>query len=159
MSAGVSVPQGLEPAMPLMRPFVYAAALAAAFLSPTSTFANAKTAKPKKPTLTLRATPRMAFSPVTIFLTAELQGGDEVEQFYCPEVEWDWGDGGKSVQEADCAPYDPDVSKIDRRFTIEKVYRRAGVYMITVALKRANKTFAKADVRVTVRPGLADPGR
>ena len=31
--------------------------------------------KPKKPKLDIRATPRMAFSPVNILLTAELTGG------------------------------------------------------------------------------------
>ena len=54
-------------------------------------------AKPKKPRLDLRATPRMAFSPVNVFLTAELTGGDDVEDYHCPELEWDWDDGGKST--------------------------------------------------------------
>ena len=26
-------------------------------------------------------------------------GGDDVEEFHCPEIEWDWDDGGKSVAE------------------------------------------------------------
>ena len=58
--------------------------------------------KLKKPKLDLRATPRMAFSPVNVLLVAELTGGDDVEEYYCPELEWDWDDGGKSVHEADC---------------------------------------------------------
>ena len=45
--------------------------------------------KPKKPHLELRASPRMAFSPVNVLLTAELIGGDDVEEYHCPELEWD----------------------------------------------------------------------
>lgn len=113
-------------------------------------------AKQKKPRLDLRATPRMAFSPVNIFLIAELQGGDDVEEYYCPELEWDWDDGGKSVQEGDCPPFTTGTSKIDRRFTAEHEYRRAGVFNIKVTMRRANRAFAASNVRVTVRPGLGD---
>jgi hypothetical protein len=113
-------------------------------------------AKLKKPRLDLRATPRMAFSPVNVFLIAELQGGDDVEEYYCPELEWDWDDGGKSVQEGDCLPFVPGSTKIDRRFTAEHQYRRAGVYMIKVTMRRANRSLAASNVRVTVRPGLGD---
>ena len=112
--------------------------------------------KPRRPALNLRATPRMAFSPVTVFFTAELSGGDDVEVYYCPEVEWDWGDGGKSVQESDCAPYEVG-SKIERRFTADHVFRRAFVYTVSVTLRRNRRSIAKADIKITVRPGIADP--
>jgi len=112
--------------------------------------------KPKRPRLDLRATPRMAFSPVNVFLVAELQGGDDVEEFYCPQLEWDWDDGGKSVQEGDCPPFVPGATKIDRRFTAEHEYRRASVYNIKLTMRRANRTLAASNVRVTVRPGLGD---
>lgn len=117
-----------------------------------------KEAKPKKPRLDLKATPRMAFSPVTIFLTAELTGGADVEEYYCPELEWDWDDGGKSVHEADCAAY-ADGTPIERRFTTEHEFRRAGIYNIKLTMRRANRAFAAATVKVTVRAGLGDPTR
>lgn len=113
--------------------------------------------RPKRPTLNVRATPRMAFSPVTVFVTAELVGGDDVEEYYCPEVEWQWGDGGKSVQESDCPPFEAGVSRIGRRFTGEHRFRRPGYYSVTVALRRADRIIARADVKVTVRSGLNDP--
>ena len=115
--------------------------------------------KPKKPRLDVRATPRMAFSPVNIFLVAELQGGDDVEEYYCPELEWDWDDGGKSVQEGDCAPFEAGTTKIDRRFTAEHEYRRAGTYNIKVTIRRATRALAVSSIRVTVRPGLGSLGR
>jgi len=113
--------------------------------------------KPKKPRLELRASPRFAFSPVNVFLTAELVGGDEAEEYHCPEVEWDWDDGGKSMHEADCAPFDPGKTTLERRFTADHEYRKAGVYQIKATMRRANRTLATATVKVTVRPGLNDP--
>jgi hypothetical protein len=112
--------------------------------------------KVKKPTLNLRATPRMAFSPVRVLLTAELTGGDDVEEYHCPEIEWDWDDGGKSVAESDCKPFEPGVTKIERRFTANHAYSKAGVYNIRITMRRTNRPLATAAVRVTVRPGLGD---
>lgn len=112
-------------------------------------------AKAKKPHLELKVTPRMGFSPVTVFLAAELVGGDDVEEYHCPEVEWDWGDGGKSSHEGDCSPFEAGT-RIQRRFTAEHLYERSGVYSISVSLRRVGKTLAKNTARVTVRPGISE---
>jgi len=114
--------------------------------------------KPKKPRLEVRALPRMAFTPVTILLTAELIGGSDIEEYYCPEIEWDWNDGGKSTHEADCPPFEAGT-KIERRFTAEHEYRRAGVYSIKVTMRRASHSLVATTVRVTVREGVGDPNR
>ena len=113
--------------------------------------------KQKKPRLDLRAAPRMAFSPVNVLLTAELNGGDDVEQFYCPELEWDWDDGGRSVHEADCPPMEAGAP-LERRYTAEHAYRHAGNYNVKVTMRRASKAFAAATVSVTVRPGAGEFG-
>jgi hypothetical protein len=112
--------------------------------------------KPKRPRLELRATPRMTFSPAHILFTAELTGGDDLEDYHCPEIEWDWDDGGKSVQETDCKPFEPGVTKIQRRFTAEHDYRNAGIYAVRVTMRRADRAIASTTVRITVRPGLGD---
>jgi PKD repeat protein len=112
--------------------------------------------KPKKPKLDVRATPRMAFSPVSVLFTAELVGGDDVEEYYCPEIEWDWDDGGKSTHEADCPPYETGT-RIERRFTAQHQYDVAGVYSVKATFKRAGRSFLANNVRVTVRAGLGDP--
>jgi len=132
--------------------------LAAAFLATAAPAARAagEQPKPKKPKLDMRATPRMAFSPVNILLTAELTGGDDVEDFYCPELEWDWDDGGKSVHEADCPEYEAGKSKIERRFTAEHAYDKAGLYNVKLTMRHANKTLAQTTIKITVRPGLGD---
>jgi hypothetical protein len=113
--------------------------------------------KVKKPRLDVRATPRMAFSPVRVLLTAELSGGSDVEEYYCPEIEWDWDDGGKSVQESDCTPFEPGVTKIERRFTSDHQYNKAGIYNVRVTMRRSERPIATASVKVTVRPGVGDP--
>ena len=133
-----------------------AAVIAVAFGTPAPAGDAKPDVKQKKPRLDLRATPRMAFSPVNVFFIAELQGGDDVEEYYCAELEWDWDDGGKSVQEGDCPPFTPGTTKIDRRFTAEHEYRRAGVFNIKITMRRASRAFAASNVRVTVRPGLGD---
>ena len=133
-----------------------AAVIAIALAAPASAGEARPEAKLKKPRLDLRATPRMAFSPVNIFLTAELQGGDDVEEYYCPQLEWDWDDGGKSVHEGDCPPFVAGTTKIERRFTAEHEYRRSGIYTIKVTMRRANRSLVASNVRVTIRPGLGD---
>lgn len=112
--------------------------------------------KGKKPRLEVRASPRMAFSPVSVLITAELVGGDDLESFHCPEIEWEWDDGGKSVHEADCEPL-AEGGAIQRRFTSSHEYRRAGEYTVKVTMRRSQQRLAQATVRVTVRPGVGDP--
>jgi len=111
--------------------------------------------KLRRPRLDLRASPRVAFSPAYVLLTAELVGGDEVEDFYCPGLEWNWGDGAKSVRESDCPPYETG-RELERRFSAEHGYRHAGDYQVTVTLRRANRSVAEASARIAVRPGLGD---
>jgi hypothetical protein len=117
-----------------------------------------KKEKGKRPEFHLRATPRFSFSPATILFTAELKGGDDVEDFYCPEVEWEWGDGGKSVSEGDCDPWEPGT-KITRRYTGRHEFRYAGRYRVRVTLSRAGKDIVAQNITIQVRPGLGDQRR
>ena len=110
----------------------------------------------RRPKLTLKAQPVIAMAPARVVLTAELQGGaNDFEEFYCPSVEWEWGDGTKSESSSDCAPYEPGKSEIKRRFTVEHVFR-AGAYRVMFHLKRRDKSVGAASVNIQVRPGLRD---
>ena len=116
-------------------------------------------ADPKRPKITLKAQPLISMAPARVVLTAELVGGDnDFEDFYCPAVEWEWGDGTKSESATDCAPYEPGKSEIKRRFTVEHVFRlgRPNGYRVTVHLKRRDKSVGAATVNIQVRPGLRD---
>src|SRR6185503_2606647 len=117
--------------------------------------AGFSTEKPRKSRLDLRAAPRMAFSPVNVLLTAELSGGDDVDSLYCPEIEWNWDDGGKSVHESDCTPLEAGGT-FERRFTAQHAFRQAGTYNVKVTMRKANRSVAVATATVTVRPGAGD---
>ena len=112
--------------------------------------------KPGQPRLDLKANPRFAFSPVTISMTAVLVGGTELEQWHCPELEWDWDDGAKSVRESDCEPLEPGAD-IQRRFTASHEYRQAGIYTVKLTMRRGEKPLSVQTVKVTVKAGLGDP--
>lgn len=127
-----------------------------ALAAPAALASNKGESKPKRPRLDLRISPRMAFSPATVLVTAELVGGDDSEEFSCPEIEWEWDDGGKSVAEADCEPWQPGKA-MERRFTAEHLYKRAGIYNIKLTLRKANRSLAVAQTKLTVRAGLGDP--
>jgi hypothetical protein len=109
----------------------------------------------KKPSLTLKATPAVSFAPARIVVVAEVKGGpNDFEEFYCPSIEWDWGDFTSSTAEADCEPYETGKSEIKRRYTIEHRYKNPGGYKIVLRLKKGNKIIATANAMVQVRAGL-----
>jgi len=122
---------------------------AVAVLSCAGVAAAGDGGKPKKPQLDLRASPRVAFSPVEILITGQLKGGAELEEFYCPGLEWDWGDGTRSAHESDCAPYESGAA-LERFFSARHAYGSPGAYNVRLTLRRANRTVAVASVAVNV---------
>jgi hypothetical protein len=109
----------------------------------------------KRPKLTLRAQPQVAVAPARITLTAELTGGaDDFEEYYCPSVEWDWGDDTHSESTSDCEPYEAGKTQIKRRYTTQHQFPRAGTYRVYIHLKQRDKTLGSANAMVQVQPGL-----
>jgi hypothetical protein len=109
----------------------------------------------KKPSLSLKATPAVSFAPARIVVVAEVKGGsDDHEDFYCPSIEWDWGDLTTSTAEADCEPYQAGKSEIRRRYTVEHRYKNPGGFKIVLRLKKSEKIVATANTMVQVRAGL-----
>ena len=109
----------------------------------------------KKPSLSLKATPSVSFAPTRIVVVAEVKGGpNDHEEFYCPTVEWEWGDETTSTAEADCEPYAAGKSEIRRRYTVEHHYKNPGAFKIMLRLKKGSKIVAAANVQVQVRAGL-----
>lgn len=126
-----------------------------ALLSFAGLAAAADGARPQRPRLDLRASPRVAFSPVEVLVIAELKGGQEVEEFYCPGLEWDWGDGSRSAHESDCAPFGGGT-RLDRFFTARHAFRAPGAYTVRLTLSRAGRTVAVASVPLSVYGQSAD---
>ena len=99
----------------------------------------------------------MGSRPARVVASADLAGGaDDYEEFYCPAIEWDWGDDTKSTTSADCDPYEAGKSEIKRRFTADHTYRTAGDFRIQFRLKKKNKTICRASASVQIRPGIHD---
>ena len=93
-------------------------------------------------------------TPARIVLTAELIGGaNDFENFYCPSIEWEWGDDTKSESSVDCEPYEAGKSEIRRRFTVQHVFRQAGPTKVYFRMKRRSKEVAVAYVTIQIRQG------
>jgi len=133
-----------------------------AILCATALAVSAQAAGPDKkvkPTVSVKVSPLIGFSPARLVLTAELRGGaDDYEEFYCASVEWDWGDDTKSETKADCDPYEAGKSEIKRRFTVDHTYNIPGDYRVEFRLKQKSKVVARGSTDVKVRPGLRDGG-
>jgi hypothetical protein len=111
----------------------------------------------KKASLALKASPPIAFSPARMVVSAELKGGsDETDDYYCPNLEWDWGDGTKSESNQDCAPFEAGKSNIDRRFSASHTFEIAGQYRVMLRLRRGTKTIVSGNINVQVKPGVRD---
>ena len=109
----------------------------------------------KQPSLSLRATPPIGFSPLRVRLAVDVRGGsDDYADFYCASVEWDWGDGTMSESSSDCEPYEAGKSTIQRRFTAEHVYRQRGSFRVVFRLKQKTRVVGAANTSVQVRAGL-----
>ena len=124
-----------------------------------STFAqqkNEKEGRQENPRtrITLNARPPLGTSPQRVVLTAELVGGaDDFEEYYCPSIEWDWGDDTRSESTTDCEPYEAGKSQIRRRYTVEHIFRRPGAFKVYFRLKRRDKAVGNQSVNVQIRPG------
>jgi len=113
----------------------------------------------KKPKISVKANPAMGMSPVRVVVTADISGGaNDNEEFYCPAIEWEWGDDTRSTNNADCDPYVAGQSEIKRRFTADHVYQTSGEYRVQFRLKKKDKTIGAGSTSIRVRPGLGDPG-
>ena len=111
---------------------------------------DTKAEKARRPTLVLRMDRSVGIAPMRVKLTADLIGGaDDYQDFYCPAIEWDWGDGTQSESSFDCQPYQPHISKIVRHFSVEHHFEE-GEYYVTFRLKSDEKQLASADAKLVV---------
>lgn len=138
-------------------PLAMAFALSAAAV--VSAGADKDSDKDKKPTLKLKATPTIAFSPARVVLTGDVTAGTSGDaELYCAAIEWQWGDGTKSNQTADCDPYVAGQSEIKRHFVADRVFDTSGDYHVTLTLKQKDKVVAFGSTLVKIRPGLREGG-
>jgi hypothetical protein len=128
--------------------------IAAVALTAGPAFAQGDKTEPSRPRITLRAQPNVGIAPAVVYLTVELIGGaDDYEDYYCPTIEWDWGDDTTSESSSDCDPYVPGASQIRRRFTIERRFEYEGTYQVYVRLKQREREVGSANTNVSLQAG------
>ena len=112
---------------------------------------------PRKAVMAVRVAPAISFSPARVVITAELRGGEQDDaELYCPEIEWDWGDGTKSEATENCEPFEQGKSTVKRRWTTTHTYQTQGMYRVQLRLKRGTKTIVAGNNSVQVKPGVHD---
>ena len=117
-------------------------------------------AEAKRPSLSLRVTPPIGFTPLRVRVVAEARdGSDDYADFYCAGVEWEWGDGTVSESASDCEPYEAGKSTIRRLFSADHVYRQAGQFRVIFKLKQKTRQVASVSSNVQVRSSGGEFGR
>jgi len=138
-----------------MRMLLAAIVLAAPILTANPTAYGEKI----KPSVSLKANPSIGFAPVRVVLTAELKGGvNDYEEFYCPAIEWQWGDDTRAESKEDCDPYEAGKSSIKRRYLFDRVFQTPGEYRVEFRLKQKGKVVGSGSTTVRINPGLRDGG-
>lgn len=116
-----------------------------------------KAPEKKKPSVAVRTSPQSGFSPLKVVVTAELKGGaNDYPDFYCPAIEWEWGDGTRTEQRVDCDPYEAGKSEVKRRYTVQRTYHTAGEYRVVFRMKQNNKVVGSGHTTLRIRPGVGD---
>ena len=111
----------------------------------------------KKPSLTMRAMPASGFAPLKVSVSVLIQGGaDDYQDFYCPSIEWDWGDGTRSEEKIDCEPYEAGKSEIRRSFRSDHKFDIGGDFRVQFRLKQKKKTVASTSTTIRVQGGIRD---
>ena len=115
--------------------------------------------EPKRPSISVRANPTTGFSPLKVVLAAEIKGGpDDFADFYCPTIEWVWGDDTRAESTADCDPYEAGRSEIKRRYSVSRIFQTSGNFRVEFRLKQKDKVVGAGSTTIQVRPGLRDGG-
>ena len=93
-----------------------------------------------KPKAAIRVNPTLIFVPQRIVATVELtEGANDHQEYYCPKIEWLWGDGTTSESAEDCEPWEAGTSEIRRRYTTDHAYKGPGTYDVIFRMKQGSK--------------------
>ena len=110
-----------------------------------------------RPSVSVKANPATGFAPTRVVMTAELKGGvNDYADYYCPSVEWHWGDDTRAESKIDCEPYEPGKSEIKRRYVFDRVFQLPGEFRVEFRMKQKDKVVGQGSTMVRIRPGLRD---
>ena len=83
---------------------------------------------------------------------------DDFAEFYCPTVEWVWGDDTRAESTVDCDPYESGKSEIRRVYRMSRIFPTSGNFRVEFRLKQKDKVVGHTSTMVQVRPGVRDGG-
>ena len=110
-----------------------------------------------RPSVSVRANPSTGFAPTRVVMTAELKGGvNDYAEYYCPTIEWHWGDDTRAETKSDCDPYEAGKSEIKRRYVLDRVFQSPGEFRVEFKMKQKDKIVGAGSTMVRIRPGLRD---
>ncbi len=110
-----------------------------------------------RPSVSLKANPSTGFAPTRVVMTAELKGGvNDYAAYYCPTIEWYWGDDTRAESKVDCEPYEAGKSEIKRRYVLDRVFQAPGEFRVEFRMKQKDKIVGQGVTTVRIRPGLRD---
>lgn len=113
-------------------------------------------AKEGGPRLETRAFPSVSLEGSNgcgpVLLVAEIKG-PEVEEWYCPKVEWEMPDGTRATEESDCDPF-ADRTDYPHRWTrriCAPAHPTGDAWTVVVTLSKSGKTIAHQEIRFIVK--------
>ncbi len=102
-------------------------------------------------TVFMKPTGMYSHSPVSVRVSAELEGTfEDPEEYYCLEQEWEWGDETESLREPDCDPWE-EGTQVTRNFSATHTFRYPGSYTILLRLQRSGDTIIMGKHTVRIR--------
>lgn len=110
-----------------------------------------------KPSVRLRAAPRMAPAPVHVVFTVQIDGGEDSEALHCLRFEWSWGDGTSSSTEGDCAEFVAGETKVQRLFEADHEYRNEGRYTAEVKVLKGERLLGSDSQGLMLGARKTDP--
>lgn len=113
--------------------------------------------KDGRPSVSLRAAPRVAVAPARIVFTVELKGGEDGEELHCLTLKFDWGDGTKSESQGECAPLSEREGKVQRVFNGEHEYGARANPIVRVTLLKGEHVIGSDSVTVNIAPKPTRP--
>ena len=104
----------------------------------------------KRLTLDLRVVPRIGPPSTDFVFVADLKGGVDGRELYCPTLEWQWDSDDTSVEEGNCPPYEAGVTPVQRHFSITHRFPAETSRDVMLVVRQGDKVLARANVSVRV---------
>jgi hypothetical protein len=101
--------------------------------------------------LTLSACVVQDSGPPQVLFSAVLAGGpDNSYEFYCPNPDWQFGDGSSGLAFVDCISWSPDM-KIQRTFMTDYTYKLPGTYQAQIRWDSRSGTLKSNVITIEVQ--------